>query len=272
MPTTCTSGHHHGRISGDGSRGRLRCCAPAPAPRPARRPGSAGAAATNVLGSVLPVAELVARARAVGALTRTDGVRSPDPAFDVAIVGGGPAGRVLAGACAARGLRTALVDVTPDRPWRITYGAFTADLPGDLPKTAVATRARGRAVALHERDLGWEYTVLDVPGLRAQPAPVGPGEPPDPADRARAHRARCVRRAGGPASAPTARSAGRRAGPTRHLPAGPRGVRRRAGPRSGSRRAPRCARWGWPSGSPHDRVDAEHRRCPRSRSPGRRRW
>ena len=79
----------------------------------------------------------------------------------------GPAGRALAGACAARGLRTALVDSTPDRAWRITYGAFTADLPGDLPETAVAARARGRAVALHERDLGWEYTVLDVPGLRA---------------------------------------------------------------------------------------------------------
>ena len=102
-------------------------------------------------------------------------MRSPDPvpggrpgaAFDVAVVGGGPAGRALAGACAARGLRTALVDVTPDRPWRITYGAFTADLPGDLPETAVAARARGRAVALRERDLGWEYTVLDVPGLRA---------------------------------------------------------------------------------------------------------
>jgi lycopene beta-cyclase len=102
-------------------------------------------------------------------------VRSPDPvpaghpgaAFDVAVVGGGPAGRALAGACAARGLRTALVDVTPDRPWRITYGAFTADLPADLPETAVAARARGRAVALRERDLGWEYTVLDVPGLRA---------------------------------------------------------------------------------------------------------
>jgi lycopene beta-cyclase len=102
-------------------------------------------------------------------------VRSPDPAsggrpgpaFDVAVVGGGPAGRVLAGACTGRGLCTALVDVTPDRPWRITYGAFTADLPADLPETAVAARARGRAVALRERDLGWEYTVLDVPGLRA---------------------------------------------------------------------------------------------------------
>ena len=102
-------------------------------------------------------------------------MRSPDPvpggrsgaAVDVAVVGGGPAGRALVGACAARGLRTALVDVTPDRPWRITYGAFTADLPRDLPETAVAARARGRAVALRERDLGWEYTVLDVPGLRA---------------------------------------------------------------------------------------------------------
>lgn len=90
----------------------------------------------------------------------------PSPPHDVAVVGGGPAGRALAGACAARGLRTALVDVTPDRPWRITYGAFTHDLPA-LPPTAIAARARGRAVALHERDLGWEYTVLDVPGLRA---------------------------------------------------------------------------------------------------------
>jgi len=93
-------------------------------------------------------------------------VDSPAP-HDVAVIGGGPAGRALAGACAARGLRTALVDVTPDRPWRITYGDFTADLPADLPEVAVAARARGRAVALQERDLGWEYTVLDVPGLRA---------------------------------------------------------------------------------------------------------
>ena len=93
-------------------------------------------------------------------------VDSPAP-HDVAVIGGGPAGRALAGACAARGLRTALVDVTPDRPWRITYGAFTADLPADLPEVAVAARARGRAVALQERDLGWEYTVLDVSGLRA---------------------------------------------------------------------------------------------------------
>jgi lycopene beta-cyclase len=86
---------------------------------------------------------------------------------DVLVVGGGPAGRVLAGACAARGLDTALLDPAPDRPWRITYGAWAGELPPDLPDAAVAARARGRVVALTARDLGWEYAVLDVPGLRA---------------------------------------------------------------------------------------------------------
>ena len=98
-------------------------------------------------------------------------MRSPDagPALphDVAVVGAGPAGRALAGACAARGLRTALVDPAPRRAWRITYGAFTAELPADLPATAMAARARGRAIARNRWDLGWEYAVLDVPGLRA---------------------------------------------------------------------------------------------------------
>ena len=101
-------------------------------------------------------------------------MRSPDHSalddtapHDVVVVGAGPAGRALAGACAARGLHTALIDPTPEREWRITYGAFTAELPPDLPPAAVAARARGRAVALTAWDLGWEYTVLDVPGLRA---------------------------------------------------------------------------------------------------------
>lgn len=101
---------------------------------------------------------------------RTGSVRpsdhDPGPC-DVLVVGAGPAGRALAGACAARGLGTVLVDPAPERAWRITYGAWSADLPGDLPTTAVAARARGRAVALTGHELGWEYTVLDVPGLRA---------------------------------------------------------------------------------------------------------
>jgi lycopene beta-cyclase len=98
-------------------------------------------------------------------------VRSPDAdptgLHDVVVVGAGPAGRALAGSCAARGLRTALVDPVPQRTWRITYGAWAAELPADLPPSAVAARARGRAVAVTARELGWEYAVLDVPGLRA---------------------------------------------------------------------------------------------------------
>ena len=103
-------------------------------------------------------------------------MRTPDPAprgaapaepCDVVVVGAGPAGRALAGACAARGLRTTLLDPAPERVWRITYGAWSAELPPELPGSAVAVRARGRAVALSERELGWEYSVLDVPGLRA---------------------------------------------------------------------------------------------------------
>jgi lycopene beta-cyclase len=89
------------------------------------------------------------------------------PEVDVLVVGGGPAGRALAGQCAQRGLRTTLVDPTPDAPWRVTYGCWAADLPAGLPAAAVAARAQGRAIALTARPLGWEYAVLDVPALRA---------------------------------------------------------------------------------------------------------
>lgn len=86
---------------------------------------------------------------------------------DVLVVGGGPAGRALAGECGARGLRTLLLDRVPDAPWRATYGAWSAELPAGLPDGVVAARAGGRAVAVAEHRLGWEYAVLDVPRLRA---------------------------------------------------------------------------------------------------------
>ncbi len=86
---------------------------------------------------------------------------------DVLVVGGGPAGRALAVACARQGLRTRLLDRNPDAAWRATYGAWSAELPADLPEHVVAARARGRAVAVDEHALGWEYSVLDVPALRA---------------------------------------------------------------------------------------------------------
>ena len=86
---------------------------------------------------------------------------------DVLVVGGGPAGRALAAAVAERGLRTVLVDPAPDAPWRATYGSWAAELPATLPSSVIAARATGRAIALSEHELGWEYAVLDVPALRA---------------------------------------------------------------------------------------------------------
>lgn len=85
---------------------------------------------------------------------------------DVIVVGGGPAGRALAGACAARGLATTLVDRAPLAAWTATYGAWADDLPADLPACVVAARAAGRAIARTAWDLRRDYAVLDVPALR----------------------------------------------------------------------------------------------------------
>jgi lycopene beta-cyclase len=90
-----------------------------------------------------------------------------DPGPDVLVVGGGPAGRALAAATAQRGLRTLLLDPAPEAPWRATYGCWADELPPDLPPSVVAARVAGRAIALSEHRLGWEYAVLDVPALRA---------------------------------------------------------------------------------------------------------
>jgi lycopene beta-cyclase len=87
--------------------------------------------------------------------------------MDVLVIGGGPAGLAIAGACGRLGLATGLVDPTPDRPWTATYGMWSGELPADLPTSVVAARAAGRAIAVTEHQLGWEYAVLDVPALRA---------------------------------------------------------------------------------------------------------
>ncbi|MHA6618429.1 lycopene cyclase family protein [Pseudonocardia sp. DLS-67] len=86
---------------------------------------------------------------------------------DVLVVGGGPAGRAVAAATAGRGLRTVLLDPAPEAPWRATYGCWAGELPAGLPPSVIAARAAGRAIALSEHRLGWEYAVLDVPALRA---------------------------------------------------------------------------------------------------------
>ncbi|MCK0177479.1 MULTISPECIES: lycopene cyclase family protein [Mycobacteriaceae] len=87
--------------------------------------------------------------------------------MDVLVVGGGPAGMALAGACGRLGLETGLLDPAPERPWTATYGMWSRELPVELPESVVAARAVGRAIALTEHDLGWEYAVLDVPTLFA---------------------------------------------------------------------------------------------------------
>ncbi|BBY26976.1 lycopene cyclase family protein [Mycolicibacterium sediminis] len=87
--------------------------------------------------------------------------------MDVLVVGGGPAGLALAGACGRLGLTTGLVDPAPERPWTATYGMWSQELPTGLPESVVAARAAGRAIAVTEHQLGWEYAVLDVPALRA---------------------------------------------------------------------------------------------------------
>ncbi|MGB7506738.1 MAG: lycopene cyclase family protein, partial [Mycobacterium sp.] len=87
--------------------------------------------------------------------------------MDVLVVGGGPAGMALAGACSRLGLATGLLDPSPDQPWTATYGMWSRELPVDLPASVVAARTPGRAIALTEHQLGWDYAVLDVPALRA---------------------------------------------------------------------------------------------------------
>ena len=71
----------------------------------------------------------------------------------------------MAGARRSLGLTTGLLDPAPQRPWMATYGMWSRELPADLPPSVVAARAAGRAIAVTEHDLGWEYAVLDVPAL-----------------------------------------------------------------------------------------------------------
>jgi len=86
---------------------------------------------------------------------------------DVLVVGAGPAGLALAGACARLGLSTDVVDPAPDRTWTATYGMWSRELPPDLPESVVSARAAGRAIAVTEHRLGWDYAILDVPRLQA---------------------------------------------------------------------------------------------------------
>jgi lycopene beta-cyclase len=79
--------------------------------------------------------------------------------MDVIVVGAGPAGRALASACVRSGLRTALVDPHPERPWTATYGAWADELPPGVPIAATAHTVRAIAGGPHLIDR--KYVVLD---------------------------------------------------------------------------------------------------------------
>jgi len=77
---------------------------------------------------------------------------------DVLVVGAGPAGWSVAGRCAERGLRTAVVDPHPSGPWRATYGLW-ADQCAALPSGSVFVSASAVWAGRHRLDRG--YAVLD---------------------------------------------------------------------------------------------------------------
>ncbi|WP_258952238.1 lycopene cyclase family protein [Lentzea californiensis] len=90
--------------------------------------------------------------------------------FDVVVIGGGPAGRALARACANEGLHTAIVDRRPHRPWTATYGAWADELPPNTPTKSVSTTVR--AYAREEHLIQRTYVVLDNAKLHELPDTV----------------------------------------------------------------------------------------------------
>ncbi|MEV6719247.1 lycopene cyclase family protein [Lentzea sp. NPDC051208] len=99
--------------------------------------------------------------------------------FDVVVIGGGPAGRALARACAHEGLHTAIVDRRPHRPWTATYGAWADELPPDTPTRSVSTVVR--AYAREEHQLQRTYVILDNVKLHELPDTVEVLQRPEPA-------------------------------------------------------------------------------------------
>ncbi|MFS8103964.1 FAD-binding protein [Lentzea alba] len=90
--------------------------------------------------------------------------------FDVQVIGGGPAGRALARACAQAGLDTAIVDRHPHRIWTATYGAWADELPPNTPTRSVSTTVR--AYARTEHAIPRTYVVLDNARLHELPSTV----------------------------------------------------------------------------------------------------
>lgn len=93
--------------------------------------------------------------------------------YDVAIVGLGPAGRALASACGAAGLRVLAVDPRPDAPWNRTLALWTDQLPSWLGPDVLAHTVHGPTLYCPSRAvLNRGYAVLDTDRLREE-LPLG---------------------------------------------------------------------------------------------------
>lgn len=91
---------------------------------------------------------------------------STGTAFDLAVVGLGPAGRALASRAAAHGVSVLAVDPRPDAVWSPTYGIWGDEL-GGLPESVVRSRVRGPELRARGRHtLQRDYLVLDNRALQ----------------------------------------------------------------------------------------------------------
>ncbi|WP_405416892.1 lycopene cyclase family protein [Pseudonocardia alni] len=123
---------------------------------------------------------------------------------DVLVLGGGPAGRALAAACAEAGLRTTLADPAPERAWTATYCAWPEELPAPARGDGRDPAGGGGRAARR-----WHPRAGPVRGARHRRAARPPRRPArrgHGAARARRRRRRPARRAPVPgAAAPSGR-------------------------------------------------------------------
>lgn len=87
-------------------------------------------------------------------------------AYDLIIVGLGPAGSALGHRAHARGLRVLGLD--PTTKWPATYGIFADELPSWLVDAPCFSRSFPLARALRERQINRQYCILDNEALRTR--------------------------------------------------------------------------------------------------------
>ncbi|WP_308163307.1 lycopene cyclase family protein [Nocardia alni] len=86
---------------------------------------------------------------------------------DLCVVGLGPTGWALTHRAVRAGMRVVAVDPRPERPWGPTFSCWVDELPGWLPRSAIAQRIEAPTVwAKSEHRIERPYCVLSKHGLR----------------------------------------------------------------------------------------------------------